>query len=554
MFNYKFHLLFRLAILPSLGASCAYSLGRQELTAAPRGPFHIERNRLVDSQEQPFLIRGTQLPAFGAQFQAQSAEFGPHSATVFSSIRQRWNMNAVRLPLNLADYASDPEYLQKAGEVVRQANNLELLVILNARGPDQLAFWQRGAAFFRDYPQIVFEPDSGPIQQLIYAIRAAGARQPVLVHGPDPVDDANALYMVSPSYATTRTDADRDRDFGALAARSAVLANDMDPALDTESAECVSFPADPSDAEALVEANLNYFDAHGISWVASEFRPGKLVSEYRHMYPSTLENGWTCGAPNPAADRAPAGIGEAIQFHLWGGELRGLFAVSAAGGFVLARGSVAIVYGGIFAERDTTNRSAQPSTELGKVSVLVTDSEGVTRLAGLLYVSAGWGQANIVVPSGSAAGPGRLTIARRDGSSQSTLIHIADVAPGFWTDRMDGRGPAIGYTGQMRISRCDGADCSTVPIAIPGPDGATVQLLGSGFRYAAGVSDVQVTVGRFTVPVVSFGPAKEAGLDQIVVRIPPSLRALGETDLYCSIGGNLSNVVRIAIGSEEQGQ
>ena len=393
MSHYRWHFIFRVAVLPLFAASTAHPLGRQELTAAPRGPLHIERNYLVDNQGQPFLIRGTQLPAFGTRYPAKSGEFEPHSATVFSTIRQRWNMNAVRLPLNLADYAGDPLYLQKVSDVVRRANGLELLVILSVpglsvHGQDQLPFWRHAAAFFRNYPELIFELDSGPLQPSIDAIRAAGASQPVLVAGPEAVDDGNAIYLVSPSYRAARTDADRDRDFGSLAMRVPVLASGLDPALDLESGECAAFPADPSDAEALVEATLNYLDTHRISWVASEFQPGKLIGDLRHMYPSTLENGWTCGH----ASEAFAGIGEMIQFHLWGGDLRGLFAVSAAGGFVLPRGGIVIVYGGIFAERDTRNSLTPPPTELGDVSVLITDRNGVARRAGLLYVSAGWGR------------------------------------------------------------------------------------------------------------------------------------------------------------------
>ncbi len=39
-------------------------------------------------------------------------------------------MNAVRIPLSLADYAADPEYLQAVGDAIRRANALELAVIL----------------------------------------------------------------------------------------------------------------------------------------------------------------------------------------------------------------------------------------------------------------------------------------------------------------------------------------------------------------------------------------------------------------------------------------
>jgi len=148
----------------------------------------VERNRLVDGRGEAFLIRGAELPEFrtlSSASRSKATGFGPHSATVFSTIRQRWNMNAVRLPLSLSDYGSDPKYLQSVGKVVRRANDLELLVILAARDSDSalpserlIRFWRECSAFLRDSPQLIFELDSGGagIEKLIRAVRAGGAK------------------------------------------------------------------------------------------------------------------------------------------------------------------------------------------------------------------------------------------------------------------------------------------------------------------------------------------------------------------------------------------
>ena len=443
------------------------------------------------------------------------------------------------------------------------------MVILAAHDPvasfpseNLVRFWRGCSTFFRDYPQLIFDLDAGHsarTQELIEAIRAGGAKQPVLIRGwrENLVDDVNAIYLVYPRYKTTRTDQDRDRQFGELAEHVPVLASNLDPDLDRNSEECASFPSDPSEAEALVQANLDYFDAHGISWVASEFRPGKLIGDYREMLATSLENGWICGQP----EHVPAGVGRMVQFHLWGGELRGLFAVNAAGNFMLPRGGIAIVYGGIFAEQDTHYNRTPPPTELGKVSVRITDHAGVTRRAGLLYVAAGWGQANFIVPPGCSLGPARVTVERRDGTRASTPVTIVDVAPGFWTATLDGRGPVTGFAvraapgltpSRAPIYRCDSESCFTIAVPVSAKGFTTVQLLGTGFRYAAGLSHIQVTIGGIRVPVISFGPTGDVGVDQLTVRIPSSLRGVGETDLVCSIQGRLSNVVRINIGSAER--
>jgi uncharacterized protein (TIGR03437 family) len=409
--------------------------------------------------------------------------------------------------------------------------------------------------FLKDDPQLIFELDPADgvdTRELIRVVRAGGATQPVLVNGRrvSRVEDANAIYLVSPKYASMRTDQDRDGLFAGLAENVPVLASGLDPDLDRNSEECASLHDDPSEAEALVRANLEYFDTHDVSWVVSEYRPGKLIGDYRNLIATSLENGWTCGHP----ENTGFGIGEAVQFHLWGGELRGLFAVSVAGNFTIARGSLAIAYGGIFAEQDAANNPASPTAVLGKVSVRITDSRGVPRKAGLLYASSGWGQANFVVPPGCALGPARVTVERSDGTTASTPFTIVDVAPGLWTVTANGLGPAIGVVkhgasghADMPIFGCHSGKCFTVPIPISTNGSATIRLFGAGFRYAC-LSDIHVTLAGIPVRVVAFGPSGDAGVDRLTIRIPSSLRDAGEADLVCSIHGRLSNVVRINLG------
>src|ERR1039458_3881164 len=159
------------------GASLHRPLPQQKLTTTPAGPFHVAGNRIVDAKGQPFLIRGTQLPGFhlpAALSRTVGQQFGPYSATTLSTIRLRFNMNAVRLPVNVADDSSDPAWLPELGRVVRRANELELLVILAAQQPGTdlpsrkvAHFWSRCAAFFKDYPNVFFdvfsEPDAGAV-------------------------------------------------------------------------------------------------------------------------------------------------------------------------------------------------------------------------------------------------------------------------------------------------------------------------------------------------------------------------------------------------------
>jgi len=201
-----------------------------------------------------------------------------------------------------------------------------------------------------------------------------------------------------------------------------------------------------------------------------------------------MEDGWTCGRANPPT----AGLGRLVQAHLRASEERGLFVVSAGGGLDLARGGYANAYGPVMAERDSRSRGPRLPLTLGRLAVQVTDAAGVTRPAGILWASAGWGKVNFVAPAESALGPARMTIMRADGSSSSAKITIADTAPGFWTG-VSCREPALGLATQVfadgctstsPLSSCRGSNCWTIPVPVTSGATTRVRLVSSGFRHA----------------------------------------------------------------------
>jgi uncharacterized protein (TIGR03437 family) len=579
-----------------LAASTAWAgtLHQQELTPAPNGPFHIDHNQILDSKGRPFLMRGTQLTDFHPQTAAWDnrgePDFGPHSPTSLTSIRLRFNMNTVRLPLDI-DEADGPEYFAALGDVVRRANQLELLVILAAREPGadlpssrSVEFWARCAAAFKDYPNVIFDAFQDPspaavppgvdphsaagwetwrtsMARVVEAIRAAGAAQPIVLaswnddrmfEGGAPLsDDGSIVYGISPHYATTATDAERESRFGFLARRAPVTANGWDLELDNPAA-CAAIPSDPGAVSEMIRANLEDLDAHRISWTISVFTPGKLVKDLVVEDATTLQNGWTCGPQK----HSWAGLGRVLSGHLRATEERSIFVVGAAGGVDIPRGGFANGYGPVMAERDAQAHGPHLPYSLGGVTVEVTDSAGVARHAGIYWVAAGWGQVNFVVPEASALGRARVTLLRNDGSRLSTTITIADTAPGFRTF-VNCAGPAVGKAIEVsaggRISTtplaaCKGYDCRT--LAVPMSGGATTQarVLVSGFRHAASARDIEVTIGGKRVPVISYGPDGDPGMDQLTLAIPRSLRGLGEADLVAFVNGRVSNVVRIRIG------
>ena len=91
-----------------------------------------------------------------------------------------------------------------------------------------------------------------------------------------------------------------------------MLVNGRVPQLDKPSQVCAAFPADSAEATALVKADLDYFDAHRISWTISSFTAGKLITDYRYFKGTKLDAGWICGKPGAV----PAGLGMVLLSHL----------------------------------------------------------------------------------------------------------------------------------------------------------------------------------------------------------------------------------------------
>ncbi len=523
-----------------LATACGTSLAIT-ITAAPAGPYHVEGNRILDARGRAYLIRGTSLPELTEG--PPDHGFGPYSVSALITLRTRMNLNAVRLPLAVREYLTRPSYRELARRVVERANRFNLLVILEARSSDA-AFWKQCAADFRSYSSLFFAAPAAAVPFL----RAAGAQQPIAVVADEPLSGANLIYEVPAGYA-------EKRQFRAPADRVPVLASGLDPELDQNSAECAAFPHDPADAAAALQENLRYFDQHAISWTISTLRPGRLVSDYRYLTWTKLDDGWTCGA-SPAQD----GIALVVLSHLWHIDPHGLFAVNqTTGGFVTARGSIATAYGPIMADRELSGAGPPWPTRLGNISVRITDSRGVARLAPLLHTGAGWAFTSFVVPEETAPGAAEVAIVRSDGTLSAAPVLIRDVAPGFWTAAHDGRGPVIGHASRKTADgkvrefptwECDDHGCRTAAIPLSSDAVTTLRLEGTGFRHTASPAAIRVTIDDVPAPVVSYGPIAGIGRDQITVRMPDTLRGRGEVDIMMWVADTYSNVARIDCGSD----
>jgi uncharacterized protein (TIGR03437 family) len=524
----------------ALGASA-------QVTTAPAGPFHVSGNRIIDAAGKTFVVRGTRLPVVSLK---AGPDFGAFSGTTFATLRQRLNLNAVRVPVDERQYVGDERYRAVVKKTVGLANQLELLVILEC------------SVCARDFvgsPNVFFA--SGDVE----GIRGAGALQPVIVASvrsltvavPGQGGFPGALQAQTPSLVGGGGSAnlieERNLSYSAIPAdfgsERPLLVNGLDPQLDQAAGECAAFPSDPGAASTLLGNLLNQFDRQSVSWTISSLEPGKLIDGYRAYDWTKLDDGWSCGE-TPVY----SGIGMMLLAHLWHSDPHGLLTVSQpTGGLVIARGAFASAYGRTLADREARGNG----TRLANISVRVTDSRGISRLVPISWTGGGWSSLNLIIPPNAATGPAEVAVVRTDGSETVSKIVIADVAPGWWTAPNDGRGAVIanvtqrfldGKTTQFPAWACDKVACRTLPIPLTPRATTTVRVDGNGFRFTTSKAHLKVFVDGLSVPVESFGPIAGGARDQVTIRMPNDLIGRGEVDLFLIADGALSNVVRINCG------
>jgi uncharacterized protein (TIGR03437 family) len=186
------------------------------------------------------------------------------------------------------------------------------------------------------------------------------------------------------------------------------------------------------------------------------------------------------------------------------------------------------------------------AASLGGVGVSLTDGSGTSRQALLYGVFASTGQINFLVPSGVAPGLATVSIALADGGIASTVIDVADAAPGIFTMTMDGKGP---YAGQIIYAHADNtqsvADAANpIDMSVRG-DQVYLVLYGTGLRHAGTLT---VTLNGTNLPVVFFGAqAAYAGLDQINVGpLPSGIAATSLANLGVRANGQPANPVTVS--------
>ena len=220
----------------------------------------------------------------------------------------------------------------------------------------------------------------------------------------------------------------------------------------------------------------------------------------------------------------------------------------------LAPESLATAFGANLANQTAMAEATPWPTSLGGVVVQITDSAGVMRAAGLIYVSPT--QINFQIPSGTVTGMATVTVNNNFGSSAT--VPIQTVAPALFSVNSRGVAAAtavaiaIPSTAQFPVPvfQCiDTAEsCALVPID-PGLDRPVfLSFYGTGIRGRSSLANVTVTIGTMTVAAQYAGAqAQFPGLDQVNVPLSLGLRAAGEVNVIVTVDGVISNPVKIMV-------
>ena len=187
----------------------------------------------------------------------------------------------------------------------------------------------------------------------------------------------------------------------------------------------------------------------------------------------------------------------------------------------------------------------------------VTDSGGVTRDALIYFVSAA--QVNLLMPEPMAAGMAAVKITSGNGVVSNGVVEVRPVAPDIFYFNASlalpaaiiKRVTAAGVQTVEQLYQVDPVTNALVPKPIDlGPVGDRVflELYGTGFDAVTNIANVTAVGGFATMPVLYVGPQPEfAGLDQIDLEVPRSLKGRGVTSIVLTIGGIQAPAVTVTI-------
>ena len=229
---------------------------------------------------------------------------------------------------------------------------------------------------------------------------------------------------------------------------------------------------------------------------------------------------------------------------------------AAAPSSAIAPGSLASLYGQNLAGATGQAGSLPLPISLGGITLAVTDSAGVPRNAPLLYVSPS--QINFLVPDNTAPGTATFVVAG-GAAAQSFPAAVQPVAPTLFSMSGTGSGVAAALAVAVQaanpqlqspvpVFQCGDLGCVSVPLVLGVDRPLYVSFYGTGIRNRSSLANAMVTIDGADIPALYAGPAPNyAGLDQVNVGLPLTLRGSGEIQVTLAVDGQTSNVVTINV-------
>lgn len=285
-------------------------------------------------------------------------------------------------------------------------------------------------------------------------------------------------------------------------------------------------------------------------------RPTQVVSPTQLLVTLTAADLANPGNFAITTDNSPPGGGTSNAVFL--SVARGAALTSAATfvGSTVAADSTASIFGSLLAIGiGSAGNTPLPETLAG-TTVKVRDVDGVTRNAGLFYVSPG--QINLLIPAGTKVGPATAIVTNSDGVVSQASFAVALTSPGVFTASSDANGPPAGYLLRIRadgfrtlepVARFDTASGKWVTLPIDFVNDTDILFLvvaATGIRHVPG-GQVSIEIGGVTLLSQYAGvqPGFE-GLDQINVELPRSLKGKGEVDAVVIAEMKRSNTFKLA--------
>ncbi len=226
----------------------------------------------------------------------------------------------------------------------------------------------------------------------------------------------------------------------------------------------------------------------------------------------------------------------------------------------LTIGAIHAMFGNGLAAQTIAATTQPLPTTLGGTQIVVTDDLGGSYDAQFFFVSSG--QLNFRVQRDAKPGLVNVTVKRDGQAVASTQVALGYLAPALFTADGSGRGVPAAYV--LRV-RSDGSrveepiydhDISgrITPRAIRLPDNEDAYLIlyGTGFYTPYGsAAEIEVTFSSgFIQKGVAAATTEFAGLDQVNLLLPRSLRGQGDVTLTIKRGGAATNPVTIRIAAQ----